>query len=468
MPPYTEYISTRWYRAPEILLRSTYYSSPIDVWALGAMMAELFTLRPLFPGQSEVDQIFKLCGVLGSPNTTSMQSNGGGEWQDGTVLSSKMNFKFPQCIPTPLRTLIPTASQSALNYIAESLRWDPAKRPSAEASLSYPFFLEKRVPTGGVSPQRHVRPSLVNFPVNPSVGIDVRRSSKPQEDDDLGPLFRELAGNSHRSDTSGEFSVDTITGRASIKYSSERVNATPQVTSTSDFATSGWMPNRFSKKSEATLGGSISSLSTSVNQREDGKKAYPPGFLQTPSVSATTSVNQTNVQLPKQKHLSKLDSFAWLQQTMYKAESHTPSQAAGKTNTPSLLTSKQISRPNMNPQMMLPGRPLVSNSSSFTTQQPPVSAAKAPKSVYDEDDLSDLLRELSDDPLKPTTISNRAGRLPFKEQKPNRPFWLNNDQVDDLQTQPQQKHPFETAKTEDAPRKRSSSIRDRLPAWLRP
>ncbi len=49
-PPMTDYVSTRWYRAPEVLLRSPKYGAPIDIFALGAIMAELFTMRPLFPG----------------------------------------------------------------------------------------------------------------------------------------------------------------------------------------------------------------------------------------------------------------------------------------------------------------------------------------------------------------------------------------------------------------------------------
>ena len=52
-PPFTDYVSTRWYRAPEVLLRSPIYSAPIDMFAMGAIMAELYTLRPLFPGSSE-------------------------------------------------------------------------------------------------------------------------------------------------------------------------------------------------------------------------------------------------------------------------------------------------------------------------------------------------------------------------------------------------------------------------------
>jgi serine/threonine protein kinase len=54
-PPFTDYVSTRWYRAPEILLRSTQYNSPVDIFASGAIMAELYMLRPLFPGNNETD-----------------------------------------------------------------------------------------------------------------------------------------------------------------------------------------------------------------------------------------------------------------------------------------------------------------------------------------------------------------------------------------------------------------------------
>eukprot|EP00961_Rhodomonas_salina_P067958 912235-Rhodomonas_salina.2 len=58
--PYTEYISTRWYRAPEVLLRSKSYNAPVDNFAVGCIMAELYMLRPLFPGSSESDMINKV------------------------------------------------------------------------------------------------------------------------------------------------------------------------------------------------------------------------------------------------------------------------------------------------------------------------------------------------------------------------------------------------------------------------
>jgi len=54
-PPFTEYVSTRWYRAPEVIFRSPNYNSPIDIFAVGAIMAELYNLFPLFPGASQSD-----------------------------------------------------------------------------------------------------------------------------------------------------------------------------------------------------------------------------------------------------------------------------------------------------------------------------------------------------------------------------------------------------------------------------
>lgn len=64
--PFNAYTFHR-YRAPEVLLHSTGYGSSIDLWAMGCIMAELYTFRPLFPGSSEVDQLFKICSVLGTP-----------------------------------------------------------------------------------------------------------------------------------------------------------------------------------------------------------------------------------------------------------------------------------------------------------------------------------------------------------------------------------------------------------------
>ena len=131
-PPYTDYVSTRWYRGPEVLLRSVNYNSPIDQWACGCIMAELFTLRPLFPGSSEADMIYKICSVLGSPSVA--------DWPEGQKLASQMNFRFPQFVPTHLSIIIPNASPEAVSLMEDLMRFDPQKRPGASQTLQYPFF----------------------------------------------------------------------------------------------------------------------------------------------------------------------------------------------------------------------------------------------------------------------------------------------------------------------------------------
>lgn len=67
-PPYTDYVSTRWYRAPELLLKSTNYNSPVDIFALGCIMIELYLLNPLWAGSSEIDHLYKIIETLGTPN----------------------------------------------------------------------------------------------------------------------------------------------------------------------------------------------------------------------------------------------------------------------------------------------------------------------------------------------------------------------------------------------------------------
>ena len=65
---HTEYVSTRWYRAPEIALRMTHYTEKVDVFALGCIMGEMLLGRPVFPGTSEADQLTRIVTVLGAPS----------------------------------------------------------------------------------------------------------------------------------------------------------------------------------------------------------------------------------------------------------------------------------------------------------------------------------------------------------------------------------------------------------------
>ncbi|KAF4556946.1 Sporulation protein kinase pit1-like protein [Elsinoe fawcettii] len=143
--PYTTYVSTRWYRAPEVLLRAGEYSAPVDIWALGAMAVEIATLKPLFPGANEVDQVWRVCEIMGSPGlwvNKHGQRVGGGEWKDGVKLASKLGFSFPKMAPHSLTTVMPPSQwpASLVEFVTWCLMWDPKARPTSTQAMAHEYF----------------------------------------------------------------------------------------------------------------------------------------------------------------------------------------------------------------------------------------------------------------------------------------------------------------------------------------
>ena len=122
---FTDYVGTRWYRAPELILGSKLYDSSIDVFAVGCIMAELYLGRPIFPGQNAQDQLMKIVSVLGTPTRE--------DWPQGHRLSEQSGMKFPQMNPTPISSLIKNreCSHDALDLMHSLLNWDSKKRVSA-------------------------------------------------------------------------------------------------------------------------------------------------------------------------------------------------------------------------------------------------------------------------------------------------------------------------------------------------
>ncbi|CAM8973561.1 unnamed protein product [Rhodiola kirilowii] len=157
-PPYTDYVSTRWYRAPEVLLQCSSYTPAIDMWAVGTIMAELFTLCPIFPGDSEVDQLHKICCVLGAPNWNT--------FSDATNISRLTSVCFSEILPTSLSYFIPSASPEALDLIMRLCSWDPMKRPTAEQALQHPFFSVEAWPHYPVEDPYELKPTEPNLELN--------------------------------------------------------------------------------------------------------------------------------------------------------------------------------------------------------------------------------------------------------------------------------------------------------------
>lgn len=145
--PYTTYVSTRWYRAPEVLLRAGEYSAPVDIWAVGAMAVEIATLKPLFPGGNEVDQVWRVCEIMGSPGNWYNKSNqrvGGGEWKEGTRLAQKLGFSFPKMAPHPMDSILQTPQWPAAlsQFVTWCLMWDPKNRPTSSQALAHEYFID--------------------------------------------------------------------------------------------------------------------------------------------------------------------------------------------------------------------------------------------------------------------------------------------------------------------------------------
>lgn len=168
-PPFTDYVSTRWYRAPEVLLRNPRYNSPVDVWACGGIMAELYTLRPLFPGASESDQLYKICTVLGTPKQE--------QWSEGLKLAAKIGYRWPTMVPTNLSVLVPNASPEALALMEKTMQWDPANRASTASILHHSYFTVGGAGDGQASQTSSQPPQLARLnSMRPSLPVVAERS----------------------------------------------------------------------------------------------------------------------------------------------------------------------------------------------------------------------------------------------------------------------------------------------------
>ncbi|PON78581.1 GPCR kinase [Parasponia andersonii] len=125
------WVVTLWYRAPEILLGSRHYSTPVDVWSVGCIFAEMVNQRPLFPGDSEIDELFKIFRILGTPNEDT--------WPG---VSSLPDFKsaFPKWPPKDLATIVPNIGSAGIDLLSKMLCLDPSKRITARSALEHEYF----------------------------------------------------------------------------------------------------------------------------------------------------------------------------------------------------------------------------------------------------------------------------------------------------------------------------------------
>ena len=119
---------------PELLLSKRNYGKPIDMWAVGCIIAELYGRRPLFMGKHKVDQIHSIMKILGTPSTEVISRNG---W--GLNVVGKPQFKKHEFVK-----LYPFASTAATSLITKLVSWDPTSRPTVEGCLADPYLADVR------------------------------------------------------------------------------------------------------------------------------------------------------------------------------------------------------------------------------------------------------------------------------------------------------------------------------------
>ncbi len=136
-PPLSAYISTRWYRAPEVILTYGFYGPPVDIWALGCIFYELLTLKPLFPGENRTDQLNKIHNVLGSPSKDVLKR----------MKHSNSAVQFQAKKGTGLHCLLPMLSGDGMDIWRRTLEYRADLRINAFQMFEHSYFNILRLDT---------------------------------------------------------------------------------------------------------------------------------------------------------------------------------------------------------------------------------------------------------------------------------------------------------------------------------
>uniref|UniRef100_A0A4X2MEP8 Mitogen-activated protein kinase 15 n=1 Tax=Vombatus ursinus TaxID=29139 RepID=A0A4X2MEP8_VOMUR len=132
-PALTEYVATRWYRAPEILLSSHRYTQGVDMWSLGCILGEMLLGRPLFPGTSTLNQLELILAAIPAPNKEEFLTI-------GSDYSASVLYRMgPRQLLTLDSRLPPTTPPEALDLLQRLLVFDPEKRLTADEALRHPY-----------------------------------------------------------------------------------------------------------------------------------------------------------------------------------------------------------------------------------------------------------------------------------------------------------------------------------------
>ena len=129
----TEYIATRWYRPPEVLLEWDSYSKSLDVWSIGCIFAELIERKPLFQGNDSSHQIELIIMTLGTPKIEDI-------YKDGRLGSRELIYKFGKVEKLNWKDILPKATDDAIDLLESMLKFDPDKRVTVDEAMKHKYF----------------------------------------------------------------------------------------------------------------------------------------------------------------------------------------------------------------------------------------------------------------------------------------------------------------------------------------
>merc|ERR1719352_1228248 len=152
-PVLTDYVATRWYRAPEILLGSTSYTKGVDTWSVGCILGELISGKPIFPGTSTMNQLDRIMEVTGRPSPEDVDAI-------KSPFAATMLESLPMSRPRPLNEMFPSASVEALDLLRLCLNFNPSKRISAKDALRHPYVVQFHNPDDEFDCDRIIRISI--------------------------------------------------------------------------------------------------------------------------------------------------------------------------------------------------------------------------------------------------------------------------------------------------------------------
>ena len=213
-PILTDYVATRWYRAPEILLGSTRYGKAVDMWSLGCIFGEMLGGKPVFQGSSTLNQLEKICEAVGRPSEDEVQAM---KSPFAQTMLDNIHLKVKgggSRAPTSWSAMYPKASDDAIDLLQKLMQWDPSKRLSAQEGMTHPYC-KQFIATDPhcADPLRRVAPRLVTAPFDDN---DKKSTSMYRD-----KLYEEI--------TQGKFKEGKLLGAAKGGHGAAAVGAAADV-----------------------------------------------------------------------------------------------------------------------------------------------------------------------------------------------------------------------------------------------